>query len=337
MGTADRLGEALEAGALAVPETGDVAVLRAEPSAFLDAVPADRLHCEQSFQPTVATLAARGIAAAPGLSGTTAALVVVNIGRNRAESLGAVARGLALLPSGGILAVNGAKSDGIDGLARQIDAAVPIADVFIKAHGRILVLSRPERVPGLVADWAEAAAPTRTESGFVTAPGMFSPEGPDPGSALLAEHIDPGLGGAVADLGAGWGYLAHAALARAPGIARLELVEADSRALDAARTNVTDPRVAFHWADATRWQSEPLDAILTNPPFHAGRAADPALGVAFIAAAARLLKPHGRLYLVANRQLPYEAPIDAAFATQRRLHEDGRYKVVLAERPRRRR
>jgi len=336
MASADRLALALDAGALSLPETGTVVVLRAAPSAFLDAVPPDRLRCEQPFRPTLDALAARGFAAEAHVPGP-AALAVVNIARNRAESLGAVARGLAMLPPGGTLAVNGAKSDGIDGLARELDAAAPIADVFVKAHGRVLVVPRPERLPGRVADWAEAAMPSRGASGFVTAPGMFSPEGPDPGSALLAEHIDAGLKGAVADLGAAWGYIAHAALARAPGITRLDLVEADAGALEAARANVTDPRARFHWADATTWTADPLDAVITNPPFHTGRAADPSLGIAFVQAAARLLRPSGCLLLVANRQLPYEVPIEAAFAAQRRLHEDGRYKVILAERPRRRR
>ena len=51
--------------------------------------------------------------------------------------------------------------------------------------------------------------------------------------------------------------------------------------------------------------------MIMNPPFHQGRAAEPDLGAAFIAAAARILKPHGRLMMVANRQLPYEAALDA--------------------------
>jgi 16S rRNA (guanine1207-N2)-methyltransferase len=237
-----------------------------------------------------------------------------------------------------MLAVNGAKTDGIDGIARQIGAAIPLADVFVKAHGRVVVLRRPERLPDAVAAWAAAAAASRTAAGFVTAPGLFSAEGPDPGSAALVDRIDAGMSGRVADLGAGWGYLAHAALARAPGITHLDLVEAEALALDAARENVRDPRAAFHWADATRPDpdAEPYDAVMMNPPFHAGRAADPELGAAFVHAAARRLKPKGRLYLVANRQLPYEAPLDEAFVRHQRLFEDGRYKVILAERPRRR-
>ncbi len=57
--------------------------------------------------------------------------------------------------------------------------------------------------------------------------------------------------------------------------------------------------------------------------------------MAFIAAAARILKPGGRLLMVANRQLPYEAALTARFRQWERLHEDGFYKVVMAQGPKR--
>ena len=68
--------------------------------------------------------------------------------------------------------------------------------------------------------------------------------------------------------------------------------------------------------------------MIANPPFHQGRAAEPDLGAAFIAAAARILTPAGRLLMVANRQLPYEATLDAAFRHWEKLAEDGAYKVM---------
>ena len=44
-----------------------------------------------------------------------------------------------------------------------------------------------------------------------------------------------------------------------------------------------------------------------NPPFHTRPRADPALGQAMIRKAAAALRRGGRLFMVANRQLPYEA------------------------------
>ena len=63
------------------------------------------------------------------------------------------------------------------------------------------------------------------------------------------------------------------------------------------------------------------------------RAADPSLGRAFIAAAARLLAPQGGLWLVANRHLPYEAALAEAFGEVQEIAGDASFKVIEARRP----
>jgi 16S rRNA (guanine1207-N2)-methyltransferase len=141
------------------------------------------------------------------------------------------------------------------------------------------------------------------------------------------------FGGKVADLGAGWGYLARAILAH-PGVKRLDLVEAEADALTCARINITDERARFHWADATTFRPETLlDAVVMNPPFHHGRDADPGLGAAFIQAARRMLAPNGGLWLVANRHLPYDAALSAAFLEHREVAGDSAFRVIHAIKP----
>ena len=335
MAQADRLTLAVETGALALPESGPVLVLRAAPSPFLELIPPDRLRCEQSFRPVHDALAAQGYPVSARAVGP-AATVVVNLTRSRAENLGNVARGLEALPAGGLLVVAGAKSDGVDSLARQVGRTVPLAGSFVKAHGRVFWLRRPEALPEPVAAWTRDASLARNADGFLTAPGMFSPEHADPGSRRLAAHLDGRLAGRVADLGAGWGWLAQAALDASPGIAELDLYEAEALALDAARANLADPRVRFHWTDATGLGAgvPPYDWVIMNPPFHQGRAGEPDLGAAFIVAAGRILKPGGRLLMVANRQLPYEATLTATFRRCEKLAEDGVYKVFSPSGPR---
>ncbi|KDB02737.1 hypothetical protein U879_15605, partial [Defluviimonas sp. 20V17] len=169
--------------------------------------------------------------------------------------------------------------------------------------------------------------------GFITLPGVFSADGPDKASVLLARSLPAKLPTRVADLGAGWGYLARAILAR-DGVEELHLIEAERTALDCARQNITDPRARFHWADATQpCPGAPFQAIVTNPPFHAGRAADPALGVAFIASAARMLTGSGQLWLVANRNLPYERSLATLFREVEEIAGDSAFKVLHATRP----
>ena len=332
----DRLALALQTGVLALPPEGRIAVLRAAPGPCLEVIPRERLACEQSFRPLHDALAAEGHAVSTRIEGP-AAMVVVNLTRNRAETLANIARGLGMLPPGGRLAVAGSKTDGVDGIARQVGRVLPLEGAFVKAHGRVFWLARPETLPDPISDWARDGRPSPNDEGFLTAPGIFSSEHPDPGSVKLAAAIDGPLKGRVADLGAGWGWLAQAVLARSPAIEALDLYEAEAAALDCARVNVPDPRAHFHWADATSLGAGAArcDAVVTNPPFHHGRAADPHLGAAFIRAAAALLKPGGRLFMVANRQLPYEAALDGAFRRWEKLGEDGRFKVLRAELPRR--
>lgn len=331
----DRLALAFESQAVALPPPdGRVIVLHAAPSPFLDMVPADRLLCVQTFRPIHDVLAGQGRTVATAPEGQ-AAMVVVNLTRSRAETLGAIAEALALLEPGGQLVITGAKSDGIDSIARQVGGAIPIEGAFVKAHGRVFWTTRPDVLPEVVAEWSEQARPAANGDGFFAGPGMFSYERADPGSRRLALSFVGRLSGRVADLGAGWGWLAAAALDQNPGITEIDLYEADLPALEAARINVPDPRARFHWSDATGLGAgvPPYDAVITNPPFHLGRAAEPDLGAAFIVAASRILKPGGRLMLVANRHLPYEAPLGAAFRNVEKLSEDGIYKVFLAAGP----
>ena len=217
--------------------------------------------------------------------------------------------------------VCGAKTDGIAAIRKLCAARTPIEASLSKNHAVAFTLRREGD------DWPVP----RTEpgpDGVLRPPGTFSADGPDPGSVLLVEHLDAlRTSGRVADLGAGWGHLSLAVSARAPSA--LHLYEADHVALEAARANVPD--ATHHWHDvANEPIAEAFDAVVMNPPFHRGRAADPALGQAFIARAREILVPGGRLLMVANRQLPYEATLDKHFRRHERLTQENGFKVILA-------
>ncbi len=189
----------------------------------------------------------------------------------------------------------------------------------------------------------------REISGFTVEAGIFSSDHIDPGSQLLADHLPAHLHGHVADLGAGWGFLSDAVLKRCPKISRLDLFEADARALACARRNLRqhqpegiqlssptcyaedEPRIHFHWHDVTTGLPGRYDAIIMNPPFHTGQATDVDLGRAFLKVAAASLKRGGRLLLVANRQLPYEAALETSGLAWRKITEDKVYKILFAE------
>src|SRR5690606_29313048 len=110
--------------------------------------------------------------------------------------------------------------------------------------------------------------------------------------------------------------------------------EAEARALDLARVNLASfadrVRLDYHWHDVARGVAGSYDLILSNPPFHQSRAAEPALGQAFIAAAARALRPGGKLLLVANTHLPYEAVLREQFSAVQTLKVAQGFKVLEA-------
>ena len=141
--------------------------------------------------------------------------------------------------------------------------------------------------------------------------------------------------GRAADLGAGFGYLSAELLERCAGISALDVYEAESRALELARRNLsryeTRARLAYRWHDVTQGLPERYDVVVTNPPFHTGDSTSrPDIGRRFIQVAAASLQPRGTLLLVANRHLPYEAALAEGFDDMRTLAQRHGYKVVRA-------
>lgn len=302
--------------------TAPVTVLGADGDMNLSGLPVPlALVCTR--QPDVEALQARGYDVSTDLP-EGAATVLVSLPRERALARDRIARAMA---TGAAVLVDGQKTDGIDSMLKACRKRGIVEDVISKAHGKIFALRG-----GDFSDWI--AGPSQTAEGYWTAPGSFSADGADPGSAALSASLAP-LKGHIADLGAGWGYLSHHAL-RSNDIERIHLVEADQPTLDCARRNVDDSRAVFHWADATTFQPpDPVHHVICNPPFHKGRAGSPELGQAFIANAARILTPRGTLWMVANRHLPYESALKDLFAEVAELPGTPAFKIYRAARPRR--
>ncbi|MEZ5853180.1 MAG: class I SAM-dependent methyltransferase, partial [Hyphomicrobiaceae bacterium] len=270
-----------------------------------------------------------------GATGHAGALVLAS--RFREVSEMHVAQALAGTRTGGLVVVAGEKTVGIASLRKRIGTLVEIEDALAKHHATVFWFCVPDDAAALAKGLRPAPAP-HIDGRFETGPGVFSSAHADPGSRLLAEALPAGLGGAVADFGAGWGYLSVEAANRCEAISSIDLFEVSHRALEAAKRNMAalapDTAAQFHWADITREgiDARRFDAVIMNPPFHAGRGAEPALGVAFIRAASRTLKAGGRLFMVANRHLPYEAALQTAFRKVSVMAEADGFKLFEAMR-----
>ncbi len=244
-----------------------------------------------------------------------------------------LALALRALKAGGRLDVMAPKDKGGSRLGKELKAfGVEVAETA-KAHHRRCVVIRPQTADGL-----DAAIQAAIQAGGPqivpgleawSQPGVFAWDRIDPGTALLADHLPPMKGEGV-DLGCGYGALATVVL-RSPEVTKLKLVDLDRRAIQAARRNIEDARAKVWWSDARTLEARgDKDFVVSNPPFHDGGAEDRRLGQAFVRKAAELLKKGGTAWIVANRHLPYEAELDAAFTRVRLVADAGGYKLFEA-------
>jgi len=329
-------------GTLAWPR-GGVLFLRARDGWPLHQQAFPGLVCEQGFKPDVDALQQSGLEVR-AVDETRYPLVLVLPPRQRDEARALFAHALARLTPGGTIVASISNDEGAR--SSEADLARIAGSVASRSKNKCRVFwtqqtssatSEAAGDPELAARWRDADAPRMIAEGrFRSRPGVFAWDRIDPASRLLASHLPADLQGHAADLGVGYGYLASELLQRCPGITALDLYEAEARALDLARENLARfearARLAYHWHDVTTGLlQQRYDVIVTNPPFHAqGRDARPDIGRRFIAVAAEALKPGGRLWLVANRHLPYETVLDQDFGSARLVAQQDGFKVVEA-------
>lgn len=285
----------------------------------------------QDFRPDYLALEKAGFSVVPRAEGDGFDAAFVLFGRHRRENESRLAEALRRVRPGGPIVAAGTKRDGAQSLARRIGELLPVEDRLSKHHGVVFRMLRPEMLSDDIP--AALAAPARTTSeGYETAAGGFSEGTVDPGSRLLADSLPPDVRGEAADFAAGWGYLSLRLAEKFP-LAALDLYEAHCPSLAAARRNLASraphAKCSFLWHDLA---SEPVerryDVIVMNPPFHRGRAAEPDIGRRIIEVAANALNDGGRLFLVANRGLPYEPVMEAVFSQHGEIRRDETYKVL---------
>ncbi|QDC02840.1 class I SAM-dependent methyltransferase [Mesorhizobium sp. 8] len=309
--------------------------LGAEPGFRLPEGWAAVIHAVQSFRPDFRALERMGlVSVTPRPEGEGYDLALVLSGRHRGRNELNVAEAIERTRAGALIAVAGARDDGIASLRKRLGSLVEIEGSLPKYHGLAFWFRRPAE-DGIASALRGANPPVHVENRFLAAPGMFSHDRVDAGSRLLVQNLPGDLAGTVGDFCAGWGYLAAEIARQCPAVAALDLYEADFEALEAAKVNLQGiaPKTAFFWHDLL---AEPVehryDAVVMNPPFHKGRAAEPDIGAGMIRAAARALKPGGRLLMVANRQLPYEPVLAEAFSSHTEIARDAAFKVLSARR-----
>lgn len=285
---------------------------------------------------------AAGLAAQPTADGLPAgafAQAVVHLQKGRAATAVDLAMAWSLLAHDGRLLVCGDNDLGIASFAKRIGEELGQAGETVanRGHGRIVRFIRdgqagPQAPAGTSVPLLPGGSDEAAGAELRVAPGVFSSDGIDDGTALLLSCLSlmppPER---IVDLGCGAGHLAIAGLVRWPR-SRAELADGDHRAVLCARANLERlglaERAQVQWWDAR----EPLavaecDLGLLNPPFHTGTAVDLAPASAMFKALHGVLRRGCRALVVANRTLPYENEL-GALGEVRTVRQDSGFKVL---------
>lgn len=274
-------------------------------------------------------------------------VVAIRIPTEKMALMQLLADAFAMLRIGGQCCIAGATNEGIK------SAATLLADLF----GNVTVLGTQSGHRAVMAvkrtstpsDAAILAQPYLLHDAFhpidvtlrgtplrlFSRPGVFSWEHLDEATAILAGEMEVRPADDVLDLGCGSGALGILAALQS-GTGRVRLVDADSEAIRCATRAIDVAGITNTSAICSDVGGEVLgerfDVVVTNPPFHVGKGTDLDVPTQFIRDAWQVLKPNGRLALVANRTLPYEKLIQSTFGNVKMLHDGTRFKVLGATR-----
>jgi 16S rRNA (guanine1207-N2)-methyltransferase len=323
-------------GDLAVDDGAPVLLVNAVAVEALSVLSGAVLSAWQDWRGAADDLVTAGVTLAGREEGSEQDAVLVRLPRQREEARFMMAAAWDRLRVGGFFVVAAANDSGGGRLYDDLAPHLSGSQELVKHKCRIVWVEKTSGMT-LPAAWREGGTIQRQkETGYWTQPGLFSWDRVDNATVLLLPYLPQNLNGVVADLGCGTGVIADYMLAKNPDLRRVMCFDADARAVEIARMNLAERHggrdVECIWADLSKPHAvKPVDMVVMNPPFHVEKMQAVALGQAFIANAAQMLKQNGTLFMVANAHLPYEQDLTRHFRNVQKLHEGYGFKIITAQ------
>lgn len=161
---------------------------------------------------------------------------------------------------------------------------------------------------------------------------VYSREKLDIGARYFIENLpDVAKNSHVIDLGCGNGVLGLTVLAKQPS-AQIQFVDESHMAITSAEMNINAnlPGLAaqcqFHLNDClTNVESNSVDLILCNPPFHQHTATTDHIAWQMFKDSYRVLKKGGELRIIGNRQLAYHIKLKRIFGNEKLIASNDKF------------
>lgn len=159
--------------------------------------------------------------------------------------------------------------------------------------------------------------------------GVFSSKNIDIGTQFFLENLklqDNEL--KVLDVASGNGVIAYE-VRQQNTMSEVTLVDDFNLAIESSKLNLKDEKTHFVCSDTLEsLEEESFDLVVSNPPFHFEHESNIEITLSLFKDICRILKPTGRLILVANAHLNYSTHLNKLFTKVKRLNFNKKFEII---------